>query len=83
MSTEWMEIYGSYSADELDVEIERLKKEATLYTTQQEGSKAYTKALTEVRDRLHAAVRVRNERRNRRSGGRDSWAVPDFSRVQV
>ena len=80
-STDWMEIYRDYSGEELDAEITRLKKEATLYTAQGNGEKSYQKSLDEVRNRLHAAIRVRNERRN--AGGiNPSWGVPDFSNFQ-
>jgi hypothetical protein len=78
-STDWIEIYRDYTGDELDAEIVRLKNEATLYTAQNIGEKGYTKSLDEVRNRLHAAIRVRNERRQ---SGRPSWGVPDFSGVQ-
>ena len=74
-STEWQEIYDSYTDDELTEEIVRLKKEATLYTAQNEGEKGYSKDLASVRDRLHAAVRVRSLRR----GATSNVMVPDFS----
>jgi len=78
-STDWMEIYRDYTGEELDAEITKLKKEATLYISQGDGDKQYQKDLGSVRDRLHAAIRVRNERRGK---GGPSWAVPDFSGVQ-
>lgn len=80
-STDWMEIYRDYTGEELDAEITRLKKEATLYTAQNVGDKGYQKSLDEVRNRLHGGIRVRNERRNS-SGQNPSWGVPDFSGVQ-
>jgi hypothetical protein len=75
-SNEWMEIYRSYSNEELEKEITMLKEQATLYTSQAIGDKQYTKALDVVQNRLHAAIRVRNERRNI---NKPAWAVPDFS----
>lgn len=75
-----MEIYRDYTPEELDTEISRLKQEATLYTAQNFGEKGYQKSLDEVRNRLHAAIRVRNERRNR--GRNPDWGVPDFSGVR-
>lgn len=81
MSSEWIEIYRSYSGEELELEVTRLKREATLYASQQDGQVGYTKALSEVRDRLHAAIRVQGERR-RSSAGESGWAVPDFSGVR-
>lgn len=75
-STEWRTIYTSYSAEELEAEIVALKKEATLYTAQNEGDKGYQKDLSAVRDRLEAAVYVRAQRRQ---AGRGVVMTPDFS----
>lgn len=78
MSNDWIEIYRDYSGEELDAEITKLKQEATLYTAQNIGDKGYQKSLEMVQNRLHAAIRVRNERRQ--SGGQNpGWGVPDFS----
>ena len=76
MSTDWLEIYRDYSGEELDAEITRMKQEATVYLSQNIADKSYQKSLDEVRNRLHAAIRVRNERRNR---DMPNWGVPDFS----
>jgi hypothetical protein len=76
MSTDWLEIYRDYAGDELEAEITRMKQEATVYLSQNIADKSYQKSLDEVRNRLHAAIRVRNERRNRDV---PSWGVPDFS----
>lgn len=76
-STEWIEIYASYNGDELEREIERLKTQATFYTSQGEGDRQYTKDIREVRDRLHAAIRIRNQRRE--AGRPPRVFVPDFS----
>jgi hypothetical protein len=76
MSTDWLEIYRDYAGDELDAEITRMKQEATVYLAQNNGDKGYQKNLEMVQNRLHAAIRVRNERRNRDV---PSWGVPDFS----
>jgi hypothetical protein len=75
MSTDWLEIYRDYSGEELDAEITRMKQEATVYLSQNIADKSYQKSLDEVRNRLHAAIRVRNERRN----SMPNWGVPDFS----
>jgi len=78
MSNDWIEIYRDYSPVELDAEITKLKQEATLYTAQNIGDKGYQKSLEMVQNRLHAAIRVRSERRV--VGGQNpSWGVPDFS----
>ncbi len=61
-SSEWQEIYRSYTSDELAAAITALKEQESLFSAQQVGSKSYTKDLRELRDKLHAAVRVQNER---------------------
>ena len=76
-SLEWMEIYRSYSPEELDTEITMLKAQATLYTSQSIGEKSHTKDLVMVQNRLQAAIRVRNERVNLYSN--PSYGVADFS----
>ncbi|MEI6715735.1 MAG: hypothetical protein WCO60_18435 [Verrucomicrobiota bacterium] len=77
-SIRWQEIYRSYTSEELETEITNLKKQATLYTAQTFGDKSYTKDLANVEERLHAAIRVRNERRNPNDLG---YIVPDFSQI--
>ncbi len=77
-STRWQEIYRSYDADELAAEITRLKTQATLYTQQTFGDKSYTKDLVQIEERLHAAIRVRNERRNACDSGS---MIADFSQI--
>jgi|APCry1669189000_1035189.scaffolds.fasta_scaffold46409_2 hypothetical protein len=76
-SSEWMEIYRSYTPEEIENEITGLKKEATLYTQQTSGEKSYTKELRLVQDRLQAAIRIRNERTL--GARRPSVAFPNFS----
>jgi hypothetical protein len=78
MSNDWMEIYRDYEPVELDAEIAKLKQEATVYTAQNIGDKGYQKSLEMVQNRLHAAIRVRNERRQTQN---PSWGVPDFSHL--
>lgn len=79
MSNDWIEIYRDYTPEELDAEIAKLKQEATLYTAQNIGDKGYQKSLEMVQNRLHAAIRVRSERRAAAGGRNPSWGVPDFS----
>lgn len=65
-ASDWMEIYRSYSGTELDEEIAKLKKDLDGgYVSQSSGSTSGTRSVGELRDRLKAAVRVKNER----SGG--------------
>jgi hypothetical protein len=78
-ASDWVEIYATYSAGELAAEIDALKKLATPLSSQQIGSKSYTKDLREVRDRLQAANRVL---RTRNASAADYTAVADFSRIE-
>ena len=88
MSPEWIEIYKSYTSDELDVAISTLKKQledASGITAQGAGSKNYSRDLIHLQNRLHAAVRVRNLKTTSNQGGRQagSWGVMDFSKLRV
>jgi hypothetical protein len=61
---QWMEIYRSYESEELDVEIAQLRKDVRgSFTAQGAGSVNHSRDLGELRDRLHAASRVKSERR--------------------
>jgi hypothetical protein len=79
-TTDWQEIYATYSAAELQEEIVALKKLATPLMSQQVGSKSYTKDLREIRDRLQAATRMLYS--NSAGSADDNTAVPDFSKVR-
>lgn len=57
---DWSEIYDSYSVEELTEEISSLKKQKSVFVTQQVGSKSFTRDLGELRDQLQAAIRVKN-----------------------
>lgn len=87
-SSDWIEIYGSYSAEELDAEIASLKQQlsaANGMVSQGAGSKSYQRDLLHLQNRLHSAIRVRNNRTSSALGPRDSgaWGVADFSGVRV
>ncbi len=60
----WIEIYSSYTGEELAAEIVQLKGELTIYRTQSVGSKSFERDLESLKNRLHAAVRARNEKNN-------------------
>lgn len=77
-SPEWLEIFRSYTADELSAHIADLKKEISVYAVQQIGSKSYTKDLAELRSQLSSAVRVRGERS---SSAPSAAGVGDFTGV--
>lgn len=78
---DWEEIYSAYEDQELADAITKLKKDIdTPYVSQQQGPFAYQKALTEMRDRLQAAIRIRE----RRAGRSPSvCGIPDFSKVEI
>ena len=61
-SPEWQEIYRTYTDAELATEVAALKQQATNLGSQTVGSQSLTADLAEVRNRLHAAIRVQNER---------------------
>ena len=78
-SAEWMEVYRSYSLDELREEITTLRGENSAFTAQATGSKSFTRDLLNLRDRLQAATRVQNERGNlqKPSGGTVDYSQAD------
>jgi hypothetical protein len=79
-SQEWIEIYRSYSSAELDKAISDLKEQESLFTEQSIGSKSFAKDLRELREKLHAAIRVKSERSQ--SPETKSWGIPDFSQAR-
>lgn len=84
MSEEWLSIYGKYSDAELVAEIATLKTASqNLLTSQQIGSRAYTKSNAEIRDRLQAALEVQQRRGVADNVSAQGPLFPDFSAVQV
>jgi hypothetical protein len=62
-AAQWMEIYRSYTGDELTQEIADLKADLKgAYASQSSGSISHQRNIGELRDRLQAATRVINER---------------------
>lgn len=77
--TDWLEIYQSYSAEELAEEITQLKKDIKgNYSGQGVGSVNYQRDLTMIQSRLRAATRVVNERSQ---GDASNMGEVDFSGV--
>jgi hypothetical protein len=75
--SDWLEIYRAYSGPDLDAEMVSLQ--AGLkggFVSQGSGSVQHQRDLTELRDRLRAATRVKSERAGQ-AGGR--IARVDFS----
>jgi len=78
-TTDWQEIYSTYTTAELQEEIVGLKKLAVPLMSQQVGSKSYTKDLREIRDRLQAATRMLYQASG---SANNNTAIPDFSEVR-
>jgi hypothetical protein len=77
--TDHLEVYQSFSPEELTEEVTRLKAARKGYLSQSVGSKAYTQDLRRVDDMLRAAVRVQNERGSSVSTAAGSRGTVNFS----
>lgn len=80
-STDWVEIYESYSAQELAEEISRLKqaaKDGENFTAQSVGGKSYSADLNELRTKLAAAIRVQT---NAGASARPRIGVANFGNL--
>jgi len=77
-ASDWAEIYRSYSPEELATEIVELKKQKSVFSSQQIGSKSYTKDLQMLQSQLQAAIRVQN---GRKAPEGEFSGVVDFSGV--
>jgi hypothetical protein len=85
-SHEWIATYRTYDSDELDAEIAFLKKASkNLFATMGVGSKSNSRDLRDIRDRLSAATRVKQEkgRATMTPQERGDYGVADFSNSQV
>ncbi len=83
MSPDWIEIYGSYTPDELAVERARLKKlleDKQGLTAQGYGTKNWQSDLNELRNQFHACQRAINARANANTA---RVGVMDYSQVRV
>lgn len=77
--TDHLEVYQSFTTQELTDEITRLKTARKGYLSQSAGSKAYTQDLRRIDDMLRAAVRVQNERGDSTRTAASSRGTVDFS----
>jgi len=78
-SPEWLEIYRSYTPEELAAEVALLKKQSTIIAQQSTAGKSFTRDLQVLSGKLSAAVRIQNERRF--GPGNPSVILTDFRGV--
>ena len=78
-SPEWLEIFRSYTADELASHVVSLKKQITVFSSQTVKDKSYTKDLGELKSQLSSAIRIQTERRQ--PPGSSRMTVADFSGI--
>ncbi len=77
--TNWIEIYRTYTPEELAAEIASLKEWSAPVASQGAGEKSYTKEAN-FGARLASACRVQSERSGNSPG---AVGIPDFSKIQV
>jgi len=64
--SDWAVIYREYSTPELESEVTWLKTQLrNPFNAQTEGSRSYSRSMSELRQRLRQAYEVLNERANR------------------
>ncbi len=77
-ASDWIEIYRSYTTDELNAEILKLKADLDGgFTSQQSGGTGHTRDTADLSARLKAATRVKEQKAGR---GPVRRGVVDFSR---
>jgi len=68
--SDWMEIYRTYSSEELDEEVAQLKKDLKgSYSGQGVGAVNFQRDLSMLQSRLQAIARIRNEQANAINSG--------------
>lgn len=77
---DYLELYQSFSTEELTEERTRLMTARKGYLSQSTGTKSYSQDLTRVDAQLRALVRVQNERSHSRTPA-DSRGTVDFSQA--
>jgi len=77
----WYETYKHlYTAEEREAEVTRLKDESkSLNSSQNRGDSGYTKDLAELKDKMQALARLREEADGGRSRAEHARGVVDFS----
>lgn len=77
---EWIQIYSAYQESDLDAEIAFLRSQTTNpFNSQTEGNRSYSRSTAEIRDRLSAAIRVKQARS---TNHQSTIIIADFSRVR-
>lgn len=80
-SQEWLEWYkNEYTADELQDEIDSLKEQLSVFSSQAVGSKSFTRDLEALKQRCNAASRAKTEKGKTNVG---TSGVTDFSCVNA
>ncbi len=79
---DWLIAYRGYTDAELDAEITRLKAQDTAFSSQNAGSKGFTRDMSQFSDRLTAALEIRRERGHATEGSFRAGTT-DFSGVDV
>jgi hypothetical protein len=70
----WKIIYRDYNSQELKMESDSLKKEASnLYLAQSVGGKSYQRSITSVEERLRAIAEIKREKSGK-SYNEDTYA---------
>jgi len=77
---DWVAIYRYFDGAELDAVIADCKLKSSTLSQQSMGTKAFTRDLGELRDKLGAATVIRNER-NKSNAGQGSGTI-DFSDIR-
>lgn len=78
---DYLEIYEDYTDAELDLAISKLRRQVdNPMVSQQEGSRNYTRAVSEIRARLAAATEVKRTRANpnKRRHGQADFSKTNF-----
>lgn len=66
---DWEDIYFTYTDEELQAELDFLKEESrSLYISQSQGSKAFSRSLSDLARRLTAATRIQAIRSGKNIG---------------
>lgn len=80
-TSDWEEIYRSFTPEEREAERARLKSQMTVFNSQSVGQRSWTVDQRELRDRLQALTRIAADASGSRQGR--AHGQVDFSRVRM